>query len=277
MKKSLVLLAVLAAPLLVTGQDLQMNFNDAAGNGWAPVSTTAHQVTFYKPTSVYYLTPSPAKINTSEIAGFKLTFTEQPKDVKIYINGLNEAGEAKMTFADIKLEGMTMNYTFRNFETVEKLGIRLNGEPANSETVVGIERFCLIDKDGNEITTLLPTAKEAQKQSADWKRHLSTSAAITYNGNYNRELEWAPSDLNDYNTLEVKFAEPLTSSYGIQVKRLKDKKEETGYKSAPIGAETFTVDLKKDYKDQGETITALLFVGKTKGDTVSIESITLKK
>jgi hypothetical protein len=157
------------------------------------------------------------------------------------------------------------------------LGIRLNGEPANSETTVGIESFYLIDKDGNEITTTLPTVKDAQKQSADWKRHLSTSAAITYSGNYNRELEWAPSGLNDYNTLEIKFAEPLTCSYGIHVKRVKDDKEETGYKSVPVGAETFTVNLKKDYKDKGETITKLLFVGKTKGDTVIMESVTLKK
>lgn len=274
MKRIALIFTAMLICVVSTAQELKMNFSNATGSGWAVLSSTAETVTLKQKTQTYLLITDSFKV--SEFKNFKLTFGQKPENVHIYIRGLNEAGEDKMNFMPIKLEGLTMTAKMPNLVEVTKLGIRFGTSDAE-QTEVNVESFYLVDNNGALIPTILPSVSDAQKMKTIWSREFGNSAEIIYTGNYNRELEWAPEDINDYNTLTIEFNEPLAQDLDVRVKMNKGQKEETGYKSAAKGATSMTINLKKDYKDKQAEITRILFVGKSKGDKVSFKSLTLSK
>lgn len=259
----------------LNAHNLQISLSDANGYGWAPLSTTPHLITLYEKSTIYPL--SLIKISSSDYKGFKLMFKEIPSGVKIFIKGDDISGQKISKLLNLKLIGTSMNYSFDEFKTIDKIGIYYSGKATNASTRVYILNFSLISKAGIEIPTTLLNNTDAQKNMINWARLMGNSGEIIYNGSYTREVEWSPADFNKYNTLTIKFKEPILTDIKLKIYKTKDGMASAELFSIPFNSKKYTFNLKNNSKLDGFTLNKMSLIAKKQWAKISIDNMYLSE
>lgn len=259
----------------LNAHNLQISLTDANGYGWAPLSTTPHKITLLERSAIYPL--SLIKINSSDYKGFKLMFKEIPVGIKIFIKGDDNNGQKISKLINLKLVGTSMYYDFEEFKSIDKIGIYNSGKTPNSSTQVFILNFSLVNKAGVEIPTALLNNTDAQKNLINWIRLMGNSGDIIYNGSYTREVEWSPADFNKYNTLTIKFKEPILTDIKLKIYKTKNGTASADLFSIPYNSRKYTFDLKNNSRLSGFSLNKMSLIAKNQWAKISIDNMYLSE